>query len=100
MSNSTKDQKKKKVTKLAIPPSEDAAKEITKVQRISIPSGNKLWEVDLASQSIKEAEVSIVEGNKSVFKKDNCLYVVALNQKNVMRKLANKLEEYKKSRNI
>lgn len=100
MSNSTKDQKKKKVTKLAIPPSEDTAKEITRVQRISIPSGNKLWEVDLTSQSIKEAEVTIVEGNKSVFKKDNCLYVVALNQKNVMRKLANKLDEYKKSRNI
>ena len=90
---------RKKVTKLAIPPT-DAPKEITRVQRISIPTGNKLWEVDLESQSIKEAEVSIVEGNKSVFKKDKCLYIVALNPKNVMRKLANKLAEYKKSRNI
>lgn len=78
----------------------DKAKEITKVQRLSIPTGNKLWEVDLKTQEIREAEVTIVEGNKSAFKKESCLYIVALNPKNVMRKLSNKLAEYKKSRNI
>jgi hypothetical protein len=78
----------------------ETAKEITKVQRLSIPTGNKLYEVDLNTREIREAEVTIVEGNKSAFKKENCLYIVALNPKNVMRKLSNKLAEYKKSRNI
>jgi hypothetical protein len=78
----------------------ETAKEITKVQRLSIPTGNKLWEVDLNTREIREAEVTIVEGNKSAFKKEDCLYIVALNPKNVMRKLSNKLAEYKKSRNI
>jgi hypothetical protein len=78
----------------------ESAKEITKVQRLSIPTGNKLYEVDLNTREIREAEVTIVEGNKSAFKKDNCLYIVALNPKNVMRKLSNKLSEFKKSRTI
>jgi hypothetical protein len=78
----------------------ETAKEITKVQRLSIPTGNKLYEVDLNTREIREAEVTIVEGNKSAFKKDNCLYIVALNPKNVMRKLSNKLAEFKKSRTI
>jgi hypothetical protein len=78
----------------------ETAKEITKVQRLSIPIGNKLYEVDLNTREIREAEVTIVEGNKSAFKKDNCLYIVALNPKNVMRKLSNKLAEFKKSRTI
>lgn len=104
MSNSTSEQQPKKTRKkkVSLPSNEemDKAKEITKVQRLSIPTGNKLWEVDLKTQEIREAEVTIVEGNKSAFKKDNCLYIVALNPKNVMRKLSNKLAEYKKSRNI
>ena len=78
----------------------ETAKEITKVQRLSIPTGNKLYEVDLNTRGIREAEVTIVGGNKSAFKKDNCLYIVALNPKNVMRKLSNKLAEFKKSRTI
>jgi len=94
--------KKTRKKKVSLPTNEEmeTAKEITKVQRLSIPTGNKLWEVDLKTQEIREAEVTIVEGNKSVFKKDNCLYIVALNPKNVMRKLSNKLAEFKKSRTI
>lgn len=94
--------KKKRKKKVSLPSNEEmeSAKEITKVQRLSIPTGNKLWEVDLKTQEIREAEVTIVEGNKSAFKKDNCLYIVALNPRNVMRKLSNKLAEFKKSRTI
>lgn len=94
--------KKTRKKKVSLPTNEEVetAKEITKVQRLSIPTGNKLWEVDLKTQEIREAEVTIVEGNKSAFKKDNCLYIVALNPKNVMRKLSNKLAEFKKSRTI
>lgn len=91
--------RKKKVELPAIE-NEAEAKEITKVQRISIPTGNKLWEIDLTTQEIREAEITIVEGNKSAFKKEKCLYIVALNPKNAMRKIANKLAEYKKMRNI
>ncbi len=103
MKASTNDQPKKtRKKKVSLPTNEEmeTAKEITKVQRLSIPTGNKLWEVDLKTQEIREAEVTIVEGNKSAFKKDNCLYIVALNPKNVMRKLSNKLAEFKKSRTI
>jgi len=103
MKASMNDQPKKtRKKKVSLPSNEEmeTAKEITKVQRLSIPTGNKLWEVDLKTQEIKEAEVTIVEGNKSAFKKDNCLYIVALNPKNVMRKLSNKLAEFKKSRTI
>ena len=78
----------------------EESKEITKVQRLSIPTGNKLWEIDLTTQEIREAEITIVEGNKSAFKKEKCLYIVALNPKNAMRKIANKMAEYKKMRNI
>ena len=94
--------KKTRKKKVSLPTNEEmeTAKEITKVQRLSIQTGNKLWEVDLKTQEIREAEVTIVEGNKSAFKKDNCLYIVALNPKNVMRKLSNKLAEFKKSRTI
>jgi hypothetical protein len=103
MKASMNDQPKKtRKKKVSLPSNEEmeTAKEITKVQRLSIPTGNKLWEVDLKTQEIREAEVTIVEGNKSAFKKDNCLYIVALNPKNVMRKLSNKLAEFKKSRTI
>ena len=103
MKASMNDQPKKtRKKKVSLPSNEEmkTAKEITKVQRLSIPTGNKLWEVDLKTQEIREAEVTIVEGNKSAFKKDNCLYIVALNTKNVMRKLSNKLAEFKKSRTI
>ena len=103
MKASMNDQPKKtRKKKVSLPSNEEmeTAKEITKVQRLSIPTGNKLWEVDLKTQEIREAEVTIVEGNKSTFKKDNCLYIVALNPKNVMRKLSNKLAEFKKSRTI
>lgn len=103
MKASMNDQPKKtRKKKVSLPSNEEmeSAKEITKVQRLSIPTGNKLWEVDLKTQEIREAEVTIVEGNKSAFKKDNCLYIVALNPKNVMRKLSNKLAEFKKSRTI
>jgi hypothetical protein len=103
MKASMNDQPKKtRKKKVSLPTNEEmeTAKEITKVQRLSIPTGNKLWEVDLKTQEIREAEVTIVEGNKSAFKKDNCLYIVALNPKNVMRKLSNKLAEFKKSRTI
>jgi len=94
--------KKTRKKKVSLPTNEEmeTAKEITKVQRLSIPTGNKLYEVDLNTREIREAEVTIVEGNKSAFKKDNCLYIVALNPKNVMRKLSNKLAEFKKSRTI
>ena len=94
--------KKTRKKKVSLPSNEEmeTAKEITKVQRLSIPTGNKLYEVDLNTLEIREAEVTIVEGNKSAFKKDNCLYIVALNPKNVMRKLSNKLAEFKKSRTI
>jgi hypothetical protein len=94
--------KKTRKKKVSLPSNEEmeTAKEITKVQRLSIPTGNKLYEVDLNTREIREAEVTIVEGNKSAFKKDNCLYIVALNPKNVMRKLSNKLAEFKKSRTI
>ena len=103
MKASMNDQPKKtRKKKVSLPSNEEmeSAKEITKVQRLSIPTGNKLWEVDLKTQEIREAEVTIVEGNKSAFKKDNCLYIVALNPRNVMRKLSNKLAEFKKSRTI
>ena len=103
MKASMNDQPKKtRKKKVSLPSNEEmeTAKEITKVQRLSIPTGNKLWEVDLKTQEIREAEVTIVEGNKSAFKKDNCLYIVALNPKNVMRKLSNKLADFKKSRTI
>lgn len=103
MKASMNDQPKKtKKKKVSLPSNEEmeTAKEITKVQRLSIPTGNKLYEVDLNTREIREAEVTIVEGNKSAFKKDNCLYIVALNPKNVMRKLSNKLAEFKKSRTI
>lgn len=94
--------KKTRKKKVSLPSNEEmeTAKEITKVQRLSIPTGNKLYEVDLNTREIREAEITIVEGNKSAFKKDNCLYIVALNPKNVMRKLSNKLAEFKKSRTI
>jgi hypothetical protein len=103
MKASMNDQPKKtRKKKVSLPSNEEmeTAKEITKVQRLSIPTGNKLYEVDLNTREIREAEVTIVEGNKSAFKKDNCLYIVALNPKNVMRKLSNKLAEFKKSRTI
>ena len=103
MKPSMNDQPKKtRKKKVSLPTNEEmeTVKEITKVQRLSIPTGNKLYEVDLNTREIREAEVTIVEGNKSAFKKDNCLYIVALNPKNVMRKLSNKLAEFKKSRTI
>jgi hypothetical protein len=103
MKASMNDQPKKtRKKKVSLPSNEEmeTAKEITKVQRLSIPTGNKLYEVDLNTREIREAEITIVEGNKSAFKKDNCLYIVALNPKNVMRKLSNKLAEFKKSRTI
>lgn len=94
--------KKTRKKKVSLPTNEEmeTAKEITKAQRLSIPTGNKLYEVDLNTREIREAEITTVEGNKSAFKKDNCLYIVALNPKNVMRKLSNKLAEFKKSRTI
>lgn len=105
MKNSMNEKEKTKKTrkkKVELPAISDTAgeKQITRVQRLSIPTGNKLWEVDLETQEIREAEITMVEGNKSAFKKDKCLYIVALNPKNAMRKLANKLVEFKKMRNI
>ncbi len=96
--------KKTRKKKVSLPTNEEmeTAKEITKVQRLSIPTGNKLFEINLTTKEITEAESVLLDDRKSVFKKDNCIYVVALNKRNAMRKIVNKLNEYNKlkGRNI
>lgn len=72
-------------------------------KRYVVKSGQKVWECNLATGDIVEADVKAVPGvdkrgnqciTREVIMKPNCLYDFALNGENAVRKFETRLKEY------
>lgn len=94
--------------KLEIKATQEKKDEKTLLGRLSVLPGHKLFEINVDTQEVTEAEFNTMDvldwnsavgktvKNKSVIKKDRCLYISALNKKNALKKLAKRIKEYQK----